>query len=156
VLPCGGTLDPSGADAYIPAHNDTRDVSTYTTTVPVRFRDIDAMGHVNNAVYATYLEQARTEYFRDVLDADLSSVSTVLASLSISFRRPIHLEDGSVAVEIEVTDIGESSVPMVYELRTNEGVVAEAESVQVAIDETGSSRPIPEAYRTAIESYHGL
>ncbi len=131
-------------------------MSTYTTTVPVRFRDVDAMGHVNNAVYATYLEQARTEYFRDVLDADLSSVSTVLASLSISFRRPVHLEDDSVDVEIDVTEIGESSVPMTYELRTDDGVVAEAESVQVAVDGAGSSRPIPEAYRTAIESYHGL
>jgi len=47
-------------------------VNTYTTDIDVRFRDIDAMGHVNNAVYATYIEQARTEYFRDVLDADLS------------------------------------------------------------------------------------
>jgi len=42
-------------------------VNTYTTEIDVRFRDIDAMGHVNNAVYATYIEQARTEYFRDVL-----------------------------------------------------------------------------------------
>jgi len=73
-------------------------VNTYTTDIDVRFRDIDAMGHVNNAVYATYIEQARTEYFRDVLDADLSALATVLASLSIDFRRPVELTDGTVSV----------------------------------------------------------
>lgn len=129
-------------------------MGTYTAEIAVRFRDIDAMGHVNNAVYATYLEQARTEYFRDVLGADLSSVPTVLASMSMEFRRPVLLEDGVVTVEIDVPEVGESSLPMTYELRTDEEVVAEAESVQVAVDETGSSRPIPEAYRTAIVDYH--
>ncbi len=131
-------------------------MSTYTTAIAVRFRDIDAMGHVNNAVYATYLEQARTAYVRDVLGADLSSIPTVLASLSLEFRRPVLLEDGSVTVEIDVPELGKSSVPMTYEIRTDDGVVAEAESVQVAVDDEGSSRPIPEEHRTAIESYHGI
>ncbi|GAA0525723.1 acyl-CoA thioester hydrolase [Halorubrum aquaticum] len=131
-------------------------MSTYTTDVPVRFRDIDAMGHVNNAVYATYLEQARTDYFRDVLGADLSGVATVLASVSIQFRRPVELEDGAVTVEVDVPELGESSVPMAYEVRAGGETVAEAESVQVAVDDEGSSRPIPEEYREAIETYHGL
>ena len=131
-------------------------MSTYTTEIPVRFRDIDAMGHVNNAVYATYLEQARTDYFGDVLEADLSAVATVLASVSIQFRRPVELADEAVTVEIDVPELGRSSVPMTYELRTEEGVVAEADSVQVAVDDEGSSRPIPDEYREAIETYHGI
>lgn len=132
-------------------------MSTYTTDVPVRFRDIDAMGHVNNAVYATYLEQARTDYFRDVLEADLSAVATVLASVSIQFRRPVELTDGAVTVEIDVPELGRSSVPMTYEIRARGEVVAEAESVQVAVDDDdGSSRPIPDEYREAIEAYHGV
>lgn len=131
-------------------------MSTYTTEIPVRFRDIDAMGHVNNAVYATYLEQARTDYFRDVLEADLSTVATVLASVSIQFRRPVELADGAVTVEIDVPELGRSSVPMTYEIRTGDEVVAEAESVQVAVDDDGSSRPIPDEYREAIETYHGI
>ena len=132
-------------------------MSTYTAEIEVRFRDIDAMGHVNNAVYATYLEQARTRYFRDVLETDLSSVSTVLASLSLEFRRPIELADGSVIVEIDVPDLGRSSVPMTYELRTSEELVATAESTQVHVDpETGEACPIPEELRHRIRSYHGL
>jgi len=132
------------------------DADAYRTEIPVRFRDIDAMGHVNNAVYATYLEQARTHYYRDVLDADLSAVSTVLASVSVRFYRPVELGDEAVGVAIAVSELGESSVPMTYELRVGGDVVAEAESVQVAVDDEGSSRPIPEAYREAIEAYHGL
>lgn len=131
-------------------------MGTYTTDLAVRFRDIDAMGHVNNAVYATYVEQARTAYFRDVLGADLSSISTVLASLSLEFRRPIELADGAVTVEIDVPRIGDSSLPMTYELRTDEGVAAEAESVQVAVDDAGAPRRISDSYREAIAAYHDL
>lgn len=131
-------------------------MSTYTTELQIRFRDVDAMGHVNNAVYATYLEQARTHYYRAVLNADLSAVATVLASLSIDFHRPIELSDETVIIDVDVPRLGTSSVPMHYELRTGGETVADAESVQVAIDDDGASRPLPEHYREAIEAYHGL
>lgn len=131
-------------------------MSTYTAEFDVRFRDIDAMGHVNNAVYATYAEQARARYFQEVLHEDLSSISTVLAALSIQFHRPIELDEGKVAVDVDVPELGTSSIPMEYAIRTDEGVAAEAESTQVVVDERGESRPIPETYREAIASYHGL
>ncbi|EMA67667.1 thioesterase superfamily protein [Halorubrum aidingense JCM 13560] len=134
-------------------------MSTYTAEIDVRFRDIDAMGHVNNAVYATYVEQARTEYFRDVLDADLTRVSTVLASLSIDFRRPVELTDGTVTVSVDVAEIGRSSVTMTHEIRAGAdgAVVADADATLVALDpETGEPAPLPEAHRSEMESYHGL
>ncbi|MFC7322996.1 acyl-CoA thioesterase [Halorubrum rutilum] len=132
-------------------------MSTYTAEIDVRFRDIDAMGHVNNAVYATYLEQARTEYFRDVLDADLSRVSTVLASLSLDFRRPVELTDGTVAVDVDVAELGRSSVAMTHELRAGDAVVTEAEATLVSLDpDTGEPAPIPPAFRERMASYHGL
>ncbi|WP_123620314.1 thioesterase family protein [Halorubrum sp. CSM-61] len=132
-------------------------MNTYTTEIDVRFRDIDAMGHVNNAVYATYLEQARAEYYRDVLDADLSALATVLASLSIEFRRPVELTDGTVTVAMDVAELGTSSVTMAYDVRTDDELVAEAETTLVALDpDAGEPAPIPEEYRSAIESYHGI
>ncbi|MWV64116.1 acyl-CoA thioesterase [Halorubrum sp. JWXQ-INN 858] len=132
-------------------------MTEYAAEIEVRFRDIDSMGHVNNAVYATYTEQARTRYARDVLDTDLSSIPTVLAALSIEYRRPVELEAGSVTAAIDVPEIGTSSLPMTYEIRTDEGVAAEAESTQVFLDEsTGRPMPIPEAYRSAIVDYHDL
>lgn len=125
----------------------------FETTIPVRFRDIDAMGHVNNAVFATYLEQARADYFREVVGAGLTEVETVLASLTVDFQQPI-APDQTVTVGLSVPDLGESSVPMEYEIRLEDGTVAAtAETVQVVYDaEAERSRPIPTAWRTAIES----
>ena len=132
-------------------------MSMYATEIDVRFRDIDAMGHVNNAVYATYVEQARTEYFRDVLDADLSRVSTVLASISFDFRRPVELTDGAVAVELDVAELGRSSVTMSHELRVDEELVAEGEATLVSLDpDSGEPAPIPPAFREGMASYHDL
>ena len=132
-------------------------MSTYTTEIDVRFRDIDAMGHVNNAVYATYLEQARTTYFRDVLDADISALATVLASLSIDFRRPVELTDGAVTVEIEIADLGTSSVTMTHDVRADDALVAEADATLVRLDpDSGEPAPIPAEHRSTIESYHGI
>ncbi|RJT05478.1 thioesterase family protein [Halococcus sp. IIIV-5B] len=125
----------------------------FETTIPVRFRDIDAMGHVNNAVFATYLEQARADYFREVVGVGLTAVETVLASLTVDFQQPIS-PDQTVTVGLSVPDLGESSVPMEYEIRLEDGTVAAtAETVQVVYDaEAERSRPIPTAWRTAIES----
>lgn len=125
----------------------------YATELDVRFRDIDAMGHVNNAVYATFLEQARADYYADVLDIPLSEADTVLASLSIQYERPI-THDETVTVALGVADLGESSIPMEYEIRTENGVAATAETVQVVFDRSsGESRPIPQQWRDRITQY---
>jgi acyl-CoA thioester hydrolase len=131
---------------------------SFETTIDVRYRDIDAMGHVNNAVYASYLEQARIDYFRDLLGVDLSAVGAVLATLSIDYEKPLELADGEVTVSLDVPEIGESSLPMEYELHRPDGErIATAETVQVAFDkEKQQSTAIPDAWREEIESYHDL
>ena len=129
---------------------------SFVADVDVRFRDIDAMGHVNNAVYATYLEEARTAYFDEVLDASLADVDTVLANVSLEFRRPVELGD-DVTVGVRVPELGRSSIPMEYEVRADGEIAATGEAVQVAVDgETGESRPIPDEWREKIESFEGL
>ncbi|GAB3699319.1 acyl-CoA thioesterase [Halorubrum pallidum] len=134
-------------------------MSVHSTEIEVRFRDIDALGHVNNAVYATYIEQARTAYFRDVLDADLSQASTVLASTSFDFRRSVELTDETVTVLSDVDDIGRSSVSMSYEIRVggDGDLAAEAEATIVSLDpETGEPTPVPEPMRSKLTAYHDL
>ncbi|WP_254546599.1 acyl-CoA thioesterase [Halomarina pelagica] len=122
----------------------------YSTTIQVRFRDIDAMDHVNSAVYATYLEQARAAFFRDVLDERLDRVDTVIARQEIEYRHPIDLGD-AVRVDVEVSRLGESSVTMTYEVYADGDLAATAETVQVAYDrETERSRPLPAAWRERI------
>jgi len=128
----------------------------FETQLQVRFRDLDAMGHVNNATYATYLEQARVEYYAEVLDARLEDIDTVIAHLEIDYRRPIELGE-AVVVGIDVEELGRSSFPMAYEVVADGEVAATAETIQVIWDsESGSSRPIPDDWRERILSYHGL
>lgn len=129
----------------------------FPVELPVRFRDLDPMGHVNNAVYATYLEHARARYFRDVVGEALHRADTVLAHLAIDYLAPVDLDDDAVTVSMRIPELGESSIPMEYEVQVGPTVVATAETVQVTYDRAaGGSKPIPEAWRTAIAADMGL
>ena len=129
----------------------------FTTTIDIRFRDIDELGHVNNAVYATYTEQARIDYFEHVYDAAIEDLPTVLAAHSISFRQPVTLRHDQVEVTLAVTTLGRTSVEIDYEIHIDEGIAAEASSTQVVIDpETGDPTPIPDRFREAIAARHEL
>jgi len=130
---------------------------TFTVDIGLRFRDLDTMGHVNNAVYASYLEQARAAYFDDVLDETLADVGSVLAHLEIDYRQPIEYDDGTVTVATRVPSLGESSIPMRYEVRTPEAVAATAETVQVVFDRE-AERPvsIPVDWSEKISAFEGL
>jgi len=120
---------------------------SYTAELEVRFRDLDPMQHVNNAIYATYLEQARARFSEDVLGTALADLDTVLAQVEVSFERPIE-GVGTVRIELEVGDLGRSSIPVEYGLFFDGERVATARTVQVYFDrETGESKPIPEDLR---------
>lgn len=124
--------------------------------IDVRFNDIDSMGHVNNAVYATYLEEARVAYFEEVFSESLWEVDSVLAHLELDYRRPIRLDD-DVTVALRVPELGESSVPMEYEVRADGEVAATGETTQVVYDrETESSKPIPDSWRDQITAFEDL
>lgn len=122
----------------------------YETDIQVRFRDLDPMGHVNNAVFATYLEFARVSYLREEGLTGSSDVGAVLAHQSVDYERPIEFGD-SVTVTLEVGDLGETSIPMDYEILVDDDRAATAESVLVLWDSgAGAPRPIPDAWRDRI------
>lgn len=123
--------------------------SAFAVPIQVRFRDIDSMGHVNNAVYASYLEQARAEFYAQVVGERLHDVPTVLVTQRVDYRRPVEWGD-DVRVDLVVDGLGRSSVPMRYAVRTGETVAAVASTVQVVVDEDGDSAPVPEAWRERI------
>lgn len=127
----------------------------YEVEIPVRYRDLDPLGHVNNAVYATYLEQARTSYIDDVIGEPPEELGLVVANLELDFDRSITFRE-RVTVGLRTTDIGTSSVSMDYEVRSDDGVAATANSVIVALDETGSPCPVPDEARQRIVEYEGL
>jgi acyl-CoA thioester hydrolase len=92
----------------------------------VRFRDCDSMGHVNNAVYSTYLEEAR-------IDVVGSLDAFILARVEIDFRAELHAGE-EIAVGTRVGRIGTKSFDLEHEIRAGERLVAEAKSVLVAYD----------------------
>lgn len=127
----------------------------FETSVPVRFQDLDVVGHVNNAVYATYLEEARTEYIEEVFEIDPEDSGVVIAHLEIEYRQPV-TEDTEVTVALRTRKPGTSSIPMDYEIRTDDGVAATAETVMVTIDyDTGETQPMPDVWRERLAVFEG-
>jgi acyl-CoA thioester hydrolase len=121
--------------------------------VEIRWNDVDAYRHVNNAVYLTYLEECRDEWLDGVLDAAENAWDFVIARVAIDFRRELTLEDEEVVVSCELERIGTSSLTTREAIRTSGGeLAAEAEAVLVARDpSTGSSRPLSTDERAALE-----
>jgi len=131
------------------------DESAYTTDVELRYRDLDTMGHVNNAVYVTYMEEARFSYLTEGLGVPPMELNMVVANLTVDFRRPVQFAD-EVEVAVSVTDVGDSSFTMAYEVRDDEGVAVEGETVQVALEPDGSgTRRVPQDWRDAIAELEG-
>jgi acyl-CoA thioester hydrolase len=116
---------------------------------------LDAYRHVNNAVYATYLEECRDELADNVLAGIGDVWDYVLARVAIDYRRELTQDDDAVVVQCTVDRIGNSSITLREEIRTLTGeLAAEAEAVLVARDpETGRSRPLTEAERAAFERF---
>jgi len=112
---------------------------------------------VNNAVYATYLEEARDEWMQRALGGAGDLWDYVLVRVAIDFRRELTQDDDAVLVRTALTRIGTSSLTLREEIVKLDGTLsAEAESVVVARDPaTGGSRPLTaaerEAYSAALE-----
>jgi acyl-CoA thioester hydrolase len=124
----------------------------YETTVRVRYSDLDTFGHVNNAVYATLCEEARVDYFRDVLELGVHDIGFVVARLELDYRRAIP-DVGEATVAVGITGFGRTSFTMGYELRYGDDAVATAESVQVAVDDAGDPTEVPAEWRTRVEAH---
>ena len=109
--------------------------------------------HVNNAVYATYLEECRDEWLDRVLGEAGDPWDFVLARVAIDFRRELRLDDAEVVVSCALARIGNSSLTLAEQIRTRDGdLAAEAEAVLVARDrDLGRSRPLSEIERQALE-----
>jgi acyl-CoA thioester hydrolase len=110
----------------------------------VRFRDLDSLAHMNNAVYATFVEQARIA-FLSPQGADVQNM--ILARLEIDFRSPVELGE-IVEIEVKPTRVGTKSFDLDYVLRAGDRVVAEAKTVLVAYDyERAQSVELPNDWK---------
>jgi len=119
--------------------------------IPIRWGDMDAMGHVNNTIYFRYMEQARISWFEQLVPEDevWQSTGIVIVNASCNYKRPITYP-GTVEVRLMVGPPGGSSAPTFYELRVDADPVpyADGAAVVVFVDmKTQKPARIPEGIR---------
>jgi acyl-CoA thioester hydrolase len=114
--------------------------------VPVRWRDTDAQGHVNHAVFLTYLEEARDAFYAQLIGAD---PSYVVARVEIDLRAEVRHPDRQVTVRIQAERVGTTSLTTRETILTSSGeLVAEARVVTVRWDPgQRTSMPFSDAER---------
>jgi acyl-CoA thioester hydrolase len=130
----------------------------FKAPIDVRFNDIDAMGHVNNAIIFTYFEEGRKVLFYEALKSSVpGGFNFMIAHLACDYIRPIRLED-RLMLEMSVTAIGTKSFSLAYALldRSDENrIFAKGSSVQVCYDyRQRQSIPVPQSLKKALSAYH--
>ena len=112
----------------------------------VRWGDLDAFGHVNNATYLVYAQEARYAWSK--------MIEMVVARAEVDFITPIYKGDFYLDIEIWVNKIGTSSFGVTYEMKNGDELVAVVKSVQVTVSmETKKSRPLNDAERDFLNKY---
>jgi acyl-CoA thioester hydrolase len=119
-------------------------------TIPIRWRDVDSYGHVNNAVYLNYLEEARDRWVSGTLGR---AVDFVIVRIAIDYVRELSQDDDTVTVSCRGVGYGTSSIRTAERIVAKAGwVAAESESVIVAHDpQARSSRPLTDEERATLD-----
>lgn len=112
----------------------------------VRWGDLDAFGHVNNATYLVYAQEARFAWSK--------MLEMVVARAEVDFIAPIYTGDIYINVEVWVNKIGNSSFGITYEMKNGDELLARVKTVQVTVSlETKKPRPINDAEREFLAQY---
>ncbi len=118
--------------------------------IQVRFGDTDALGHINNATYATYAELGRVEFVRAL---GLPPGGFILARLALDYRKQVRLGE-RVRVETWVEKVGNSSITMRQEVLADDELAVEVEAVAVWFDyETNVPVRVPDEARRVFEEW---
>lgn len=134
----------------------------HRTPIQIRFKDIDALGHVNNANHATYLELARVAYFDEIIgeDVDWNAAGFILARIEIDYKQPI-LQKDRIEVETRCSRIGSKSFDLAHRILKISGeqetVMAEGLSV-VVVFSYAEKKPVavPEIWVTRLTAFEGV
>jgi acyl-CoA thioester hydrolase len=135
----------------------------HSTEIQIRWGDMDALGHVNNAVYLTYLEQARVQYMADLRmwDARVSRMGLIMARVVLDYKLPLLATDRVATVFSRVSRLGNKSFDMAQLItrRVNDEyeIAAEGTITLVVFDyPANQSIAIPEEWRAAFKAYEPL
>lgn len=134
------------------AESDLRSRFRFFFPVEVRFRDLDALFHVNNVVYLTYMESARIEYWMKVTGRPLDQLGVILARTEVDYRSPVAYGQ-TLEVGVRCTSMKRSSFVLEFAVfaRGSGRLVAEARKVMVHYDyAAGAARPLTPELRRQI------
>ena len=127
----------------------------FSTTIRVRWGDCDAFGHVNNASYLSYFEEARLDYWKAVVP-DVPFTGMAIVHASVDFKGQAYPGD-VLTIHAAVTELKRTSFWADYEVRRGDALVATGRSAQVFFDyATQQPTPIPDAFRSRVTEYEGL
>jgi acyl-CoA thioester hydrolase len=117
----------------------------------VRFRDLDGFGHVNNAVFLTYLEEARNALLSHLgLARRVAEIAMILARVEIDFRAQVEVGD-ELEIGVRPARLGTKSFDLEYELHVGDRVVAEARTVLVGFDyEANATMELPDDWKRSL------
>ncbi len=128
-------------------------MTRFTLDVQMRFRDIDGMGHVNNAVFLSYMELARTHFYLKYANKrSLEEIDFILAHVDIDYDSPAEWGD-EIQVSVWPSRIGTSSFSLSYEITAKQSgrLIARAKSVLVSYDYANrTTKPIPPEFRKVL------
>lgn len=126
----------------------------HQTRIQIRYNDLDTLGHVNNAVYFSYIELARVRFFRDtgIWEGAKSQYGVILAKATLDYKVPVLLSDEEVDVWTRCSRLGTKSFDLEQAIVRKDGTLTTtAFSVGVAYDyNTNQSIALPEAWRTLL------
>lgn len=121
--------------------------------IQIRYGDIDALGHVNNAVFLTYFELGRVDILRRIngeFSADKAGI--VIAHVEVDYKKPI-VFDSSPLLLTEVCAIGDKSITFSHRLVDSNGSeFASGKTVSVCVNENGKAISVPDAWRARLSS----
>ena len=129
----------------------------YTNSIEVIFRDVDSFGHVNNAVYFTYLETVRTKYFRELKTrSGVDAMDVIIAQATCNYRSPAYIDE-RLDISVAITRFGNKSFDCMYIINTDNGrKIASAKTIQVAYDyKTNTTVIVSETFKQAVIEFQG-
>jgi acyl-CoA thioester hydrolase len=134
-----------------------RPLFRFSHLIEVRFADLDLLGHVNHAIYFTYMQTARVRYFNEVLSwgGDWRGLSFIVARAACDYELALGLED-AVRVCLRAVRLGDKSFDFEYVLlrERDQAVAARASTVQVVYDyRVDAPAPIPDLWRAQMTAY---
>lgn len=125
--------------------------------IDIRWSDMDELGHVNNAVYLTYFEQARVYYFQDSCQWNWKETGVILANAHIDFLRPVIFPNPTF-IHLRTSKIGNKSFELQYlitsEIKGREKLATTGSTTLVMFDyHKQVSIPMPDYLKEKIRSY---